>query len=200
MPLATRCSTWHCCCALCCHAQPCCRTRHSSCHLCWSAQICQPLRHFRRPCWSWQCTATWPSTFRPMQMASSTASCWRHCRRCAGVVTLVAPASLPSLHWRCCPHHTRVTASIALASSPLSPPHHRQNCAGIFALVALAPLPLMCCHRHTSCAGVCPIGTLLVTHHPWQNRLPRLSHCWRHCQHPADIVTGVALTLLSSLR
>ncbi len=164
------------------------------------AQICQPLGHFGRPCWPWQCMATWPLTFRPMQMASLSASCWLHCRHCTGVVTLVAPASLPLLHWRHCPHHTHVTASIMLALLPSLPPHHSQNCAGIFALVALAPLPLMHCRCHTSCVSVCSIGTPLVTHCPWQNHLPWQSHCWHHCQHPADVVTGSALMLSSLLR
>jgi hypothetical protein len=42
----------------------------------------------------------------------------------------------------------------------------------------------------------CP---LWQSRHPQQNRLPWQSCRWRHCQHPADVVTGVVLTLLPLL-
>ncbi len=40
--------------------------------------------------------------------ASRRCRCWRR----AGIIALVAWASLPLLHWCCCPWHTRVAASI----------------------------------------------------------------------------------------
>ncbi len=79
-------------------------------------------------------TATWLSTFRPLQswrlcwrctgilaciaLASLPASRCHRYRRCAGVVALVAPASSPSAHRHCCPCPTRIATSLALVSLP----------------------------------------------------------------------------------
>jgi hypothetical protein len=134
---------------------------------------------------------------------------------CAGVLAHIALASLPASSCPCCrccasvvaelafkgpagaalafagvaltflPHHAGVIASIVLLS--LSPALRRHHCPchmGAFALVVLASMPLspLGCRQHRELASA--------------QSQSSCDTCWRHCQHCAIVVVGVAPALL----
>ncbi len=131
--------------------------------------------------------------------------------RCAGVLAQIALASLPASSCPCCrrcasivaklafegpagaalaftgvalaffPHRAGIIASIVLLSLlPALRRRHHPRHMGAFALVALASLPLLPLRHLQNCKLASA-----------QSR-SSCNRCWRHCQHRAIVVAGVA--------
>ncbi len=134
----------------------------------WPSKV-WPVLRWRLPALRWH--------FACIALASLPAlCCCPCCRRCFGIIALIAWACLPLSRWHCCPHCLHVTASIAnwrlpykavatrtgviasIAPSllPALRRHCCPHCAGVFALVALALPPLAhlrCCQHHKWASG-----------------------------------------------
>jgi hypothetical protein len=91
-----------------------------------------------------------------------------------------ALVSLLALCWRPWPHCAGVITNIALLLLPALRWHHRPRCMGAFSLIALALLPLSPSRRRQHCKLASA-----------QSRSSRDTR-WRHRQHRAVIVAGVA--------
>ncbi len=130
------------------------------------------------------------------------------CRRCAGVITRVALASLQALRCRLFWHCAGVVANVALASLPSLHWHHPQHCK-----IASAQ------QRHSRNTSVCMASL------SWSSSLPvvslpylalfygdlasdgsadvalvsLLALCWHPWPHCAGIITNIALLLLPVL-
>ncbi len=137
-------------------------------------------------CRTWhRSTVTWPQMVWRMQhwcpcrrcagvlgrivpASSPTLRCCS-CRRCAGIIALIAWALLPLLCWHCCPRCLCVTASIANWHLP----SHKAVAtrAGIIASITPLLLPALRWHCCPCCAGV--FAPVMLT-------LPPLAH--QHCR------------------
>ncbi len=137
--------------------------------------------------------------------------------RCAGVLARIALASLPASSCPCCRHCTSVVAklafegpagaALAFASVALTFCPH---CAGVIASIVLSFLLPALRQRHYPChvgafafvaLALLPLSPLRCRQHrelaSAQSRSSRDMR-WRHCQHHAIIVAGVAPALLPS--
>ncbi len=101
------------------------------------------------------------------------ASCWHLCQPCAGIVSLIAWASLRNIVVVAALLTYRASSSLTALADVIVCGGHLWRCAGIISLMALASLSPLRWRHHPCQAGVCLLVTL--------SSHAALLLCWCRC-------------------